>query len=340
MLRVPRLARVAFSMLRYRAALTLWIFFLLGAARHGGAGTLTLKEGAGLLTLALGYLSATTVNDVCDQDVDRINHPDRWDRPLNGGRASVGELWTIHLLSSLGALAAGAIVGPGGALLAVSSLAINHAYSVRPLRLSRRTYLAPLLLTGAYVVLPYAFGAVAAGSGLGGRDAILLAALALLFTARIVLKDFRDRPGDARFGKPTLLLRRGKAFTLGVSAVAAAAGAVLLVAGIDGPWWMAGAIAVHAGLGLWALRLVARADQPAGEQFAISLAARMANGLLLSMLGYVILAGMGAPQGPRALLVLAMTGVSAASFIRLRSEPRSMTPVTLTLALPRQGGGR
>ena len=51
----------------------------------------------------------------------------------------------------------------------------------------------------------------------------------MLFVARIVLKDFRDREGDALYGKPTLLLRFGKDATCAVSLAALLAGNCLLL---------------------------------------------------------------------------------------------------------------
>jgi 4-hydroxybenzoate polyprenyltransferase len=59
-----------------------------------------------------------------------------------------------------------------------------------------------------------------------------MAALYLLFAGRIVLKDFRDRVGDAAYGKPTFLLLYGKRATCLVSAGAICAGDALLVAAL------------------------------------------------------------------------------------------------------------
>jgi hypothetical protein len=67
----------------------------------------------------------------------------------------------------------------------------------------------------------------------GRSYAQLVGGLFVLFFARIILKDLRDRLGDARFGKPTLLLRIGKRATCAVSMAGAAQGTAVLIAGLS-----------------------------------------------------------------------------------------------------------
>jgi 4-hydroxybenzoate polyprenyltransferase len=67
-------AALFLRMLRWRVAVTLWFFLLIGAAAQG-----PLKPSIAFLFAALSlsasYVVATTVNDIADRDVDRINHP-------------------------------------------------------------------------------------------------------------------------------------------------------------------------------------------------------------------------------------------------------------------------
>lgn len=65
------------------------------------------------LTLALGasYVAATTVNDISDEEIDKINHPAGRGRPLVHGEATPADLWRLNLLSAGVALAAGTYVG-------------------------------------------------------------------------------------------------------------------------------------------------------------------------------------------------------------------------------------
>ena len=216
-------------MLRYRVASMLWMFMLVGAAGHGGLEQPSPRLGWVALLLAATYVAATTANDVADREIDLVNHPRDRGRPLVSGEAEPLDLWLVHAAAV--ALAAGAAAAAGDAALALGalSLAIAWTYSLRPLVLSHRTYLAHLCLAVAYVAIPYALGLAAAGARPGRRDVLLGAGLLAVFLARIVLKDFRDREGDARFGKPTLLLRLGKPATCAVSAASLAAGDVLLL---------------------------------------------------------------------------------------------------------------
>ena len=59
-----------------------------------------------------------------------------------------------------------------------------------------------------------------------------MAALYLLFVGRIVLKDFRDREGDAAYGKSTFLLKCGKPATCLASFGAVCAGDALLASAL------------------------------------------------------------------------------------------------------------
>jgi 4-hydroxybenzoate polyprenyltransferase len=200
------------------------------------------------------------------------------------------------------------------------SLVINMIYSMPPVRLSRRTFLAPLILCVAYVLLPYWLGVVAAGQALTSGDIPLLAAFMVLFLARINLKDFRDRAGDARFGKPTFVLRYGKRAACAVSITAALTGNALLLVALAPEWWALAAIEVQMAAGLYALLMLWRVDGQIDELFAIGLAARMANGVLLSVLALLTMHALGAAPTDIALLLLLIAGVSCSSFVSLATR--------------------
>jgi 4-hydroxybenzoate polyprenyltransferase len=150
-----------------------------------------------------------------------------------------------------------------------------------------------------------------------------MAALYLLFAGRIVLKDFRDREGDAAYGKPTFLLKYGKRATCLVSAGAICAGDALLVAVLAERWWLWVAALLQpyvasVMLMLYRLYLVnGRRD----EQLAIGVGARMGNGLLATLLGILILANHGADWIPQLTFSLALMAFYMLAFIDFLRHP-------------------
>jgi len=217
----------------------------------------------------------------------------------------------LCVLAGVIALVTAAPLGRAGFALIAASLGISQAYSARPLRMSYRLGGAPPLLAAAYVLVPYALGIVAARGDLRHTVSALTLALLLLFTARIVLKDFRDRAGDAQFGKATLLLRWGKTATCAVSGAGlAAADAVFLVA-VDGAVW---ALLQPFVMGIaWMLLQLWRADEPVREQVAIGIGARLGNGLLLTTLAWLVTGGIAAAAFVAAVFLI--------SFASLASQP-------------------
>ncbi|MQA85242.1 MAG: hypothetical protein GEV03_11610 [Streptosporangiales bacterium] len=316
-----RHALLWWTMLRYRVAVMLWLFLLLGTARHGGLVHLDLADLLATCALGAAYVSATTVNDIADREIDAINHPDSRGRPLVTGRASERELYVVHGGSAVLALALAAGVGWTAVLIVLASLLVGHAYSLPPLRLSYRTFLAPVTLAVAYVLLPYLLGVTVAGGRPGEGDRLFVAALLLLFVGRIVVKDFRDRRGDAAHGKPTLLLRFGKGSTCLVSGAAVAAGNVLLLLALRPHPAVATLLELFlAGVYLMLWRLW-RATSHDAEQLCIGVAAKMGNGLLITVLGLLALASADAAFRDQLLFGLSMAAVFGASFVVLLTRP-------------------
>jgi 4-hydroxybenzoate polyprenyltransferase len=317
---VTRTARLFIRMLRWRVATTLWAFLLLGAAAQG-----PLRPSVGLLLAAIAlsasYVVATTANDVADQHIDRVNHPLDAGRPLVTGDASEGDLWRTNAVAAPVAIIAAALAGAPTLGLTAASLAIGYAYSLRPIRLSYRTWAAPVALAAAYVLVPYGLGMLAAGGRIDTTDGQLAAALYMLFVARINLKDFRDRDGDAAFGKPTLLLAYGKTTTCAVSLVAVLAGCALLVLALGAHPGLAVIVALFAAAILWMLRVLLHADDARSEQIAIGTGAKMGNGLLASALAWLLLGSTGAPDGMR-VLALAFLALVFGTVFRVMTSGR------------------
>jgi 4-hydroxybenzoate polyprenyltransferase len=209
------------------------------------------------------------------------------------GIASKRDLWAVFSLSALAAvllpIASEAI---GVAALVATSVAVGMIYSLPPFVLSHRTYLAPIALTVAYVGIPYCVGVVAVGGVPGPSDGPMMCALCLLFLGRIVLKDFRDREGDAAYGKPTFLLRYGKRATCLLSATCVCAADAVLIHTLTASfgWWLTLIAQLYVlGVAAMLLRIYA-ADDRRAEQVSIGVGARVGNGLLLLLLGVSLLA--------------------------------------------------
>lgn len=295
-------ATLFLCMVRWRVAVTLWLFLLIGAAAQG-----PLRPGIALVlaavSLSASYVVATTVNDIADRDVDLINHPRDPGRPLVTGSATERDLWRTNAVAAPIALVAAAIAGAPVLAVSAASLAIGYGYSLGPVRLSYRTWLAPAVLSVAYAVVPYALGSFAAGGSIGSVDVLLCGALYLLFVSRITLKDFRDRAGDRAYGKPTLLLAHGKRVTCVVSGLALLAGCAVLVLALGGHPGVVAIVALFAAAILSMLRRLWRTPDPRGEQIAIGMGAKLGNGLLACTLAWLVLDAAGIPEEMRMLVL-------------------------------------
>lgn len=314
------LPSLSLRLLRFRVAAMVWTFMLLGAAWPDGLPAFSVDLLWAALALAASYVAATSVNDIADAEVDRINHPGDRARPLVTGDARERDLWRLHGLACAVALLAAAPLGWTAVGVVAASLAVGIAYSLPPLRVSYRTWLAPLLLSVAYVPVPFALGALAAGRGPGDAGG-LVAALSLLFLARILLKDYRDREGDARYGKPTLLLRFGSTATCAASLGALVAANLLLLVALEPPPGLAVPLeALLVGVAVMLHRLH-RARDTRGEQVAIGLGARLGNGILLCLLAWLVLGGEDASDAARAGFVCGLAALFLASTAALAARP-------------------
>ena len=318
---MTRLPALYVVMLRYRVAAMVALFLLLGAARAGPL-HLGVRYLLAAIALASSYVAATALNDLADEAIDKVNHPRDAGRPLVEGTATRRDLLVLHVLASAAALLAAVPLGLRGVGLLGAALLVSQIYSARPVRLSYRVAGAPLTLGFAYVLIPYCLGIVAARGSLRAVESALPLALLLLFCARIVLKDFRDREGDALYGKPTVLLRFGKTATCALSLCALVAGDAVLAAALSPvlflivqPFLLAIASMLRA---LW------RAPDGHAEQIAIGIGARMGNGLLLVVLAWLVVDANGASSSQASVLAGALSGLFCLSFAQLLARPNEI----------------
>jgi 4-hydroxybenzoate polyprenyltransferase len=307
-------------MVRPRAAITMWTFLVIGLARHAGP-TISTDLVWATIALAASYAVATSMNDIADVQIDRTNGLRDASRPLATGTASVADVrWTAATAGTIAIAAALPLGAPGLAVIGLC-LAVDLAYSATPARVSRRWTLAPIALTVAYVALPYLLGIVVAHGAWDAADLPLVAGLCVLFFARIILKDVRDRLGDAAHGKQTLLLRLGKDTTCVVSIVAAAVGIVVIVLAIRPPAPVVVAIAFDAAAIVWMLARLRVTTDPTAELVTIGTAARAGNAVLVAVIAWLLLSAQDAPPMQASLVVATLTAVAAVGFLDLALKP-------------------
>jgi 4-hydroxybenzoate polyprenyltransferase len=275
-------------MLRYRAASLLVLFFLLAPALHGRLQGLRWQFVDGVLVLFASYVVATCLNDVFDFEVERVNHPGAKERPLVTGAASPRRLVVMAVVLALLSIVLAALIGPLALCAVAVSLCINVLYSAPPVRLCSRPLAAAPVLAFAYIGVPYAIGLGSAGAALEARDLQVVAALLLLFAGRMLLKDFRDRRGDALFGKRTFLLVHGKGATIAAVLICVLAGDALLAGVLPSPVLIA---VVQGYFAVIAFELYRLAKSGPGEEelAAIARGARMGNAVILTWLGWSLL---------------------------------------------------
>lgn len=312
--------RITATMLRYRVASLLLPFLLLAPALHGRLQSFRWSFVAGLIALCGSYVVATCLNDVFDLEVDRINHPNAVDRPLVTGQATSRQLLLIAAVVAVVALAASLFTGPLGVAAISISLLLNVAYSVPPVRLCARAGAAAPVLAFAYVALPYGIGLAAAGLVPDWFDARVVACFMVLFCGRMLLKDFRDRRGDAAFGKRTFLLTYGKRTTLVVVGSCIVVGDALLLTVLPSNPVLIAAIESYFVAILLQLRRLWEAETLDDERVAIALGARMGNAVVLTLLGFVLLGAAGATGAELALLVLVFAAMFWLSFAYLATR--------------------
>ncbi len=316
---------ILFTLLRYRVALMLLIFFLFGLVTHTHNLEFDVRYILAALSLSFSYIAATSINDIVDVKVDMINHPKGLERPLISGQATRKDMLLGHIVACILALSCALLIGGNAILIIAVSLLVNYLYSVPPFQISYKTYFAPLLLAIAYVFIPYWLGVDIALSKFGESDIILLGILLLLFCGRIVLKDFRDREGDKKYGKPTLILTHGKVATILISAVFVFLGNILLYFYINNRNYLYLLFLEFFFLGIYyQLYRLWKAIGVKEELLVIGLGAKVANGLLLTLLGLVLLQSSVAKENDILLFLLTMIVFYGIAFLYMKRDSKKL----------------
>ncbi len=276
-------------MLRPNVAYILLIFAALGMAQGGYVQHFAWQSLAVVIIIAAWYVNATTVNDLADYEIDRINLKGVAERPLANKRVSRGQILRLNVFSAILALAGGFLVDVRIGLLSVVCLLANYLYSTTPAKISHRGALAPLLLPAGYVAFPYLIGAWSLGESITHDGWLLLLALYVSFIGRIILKDFRDVKGDAAFGKRTFILRHGRKATCLASAFCLTAGSLILATIVPYRAEVLVPLLALLGCSLSGLRLLYAAHGRKREQIIIGSIVKAASGAVIIVLAVILM---------------------------------------------------
>lgn len=276
-----RRLRLILLMVRPAVAWLFAVYAAIGLATtgHGEDRWLLLR----VLVVVLGFLMfSVACNDLADERIDAVNLAGDRHRPLVTGTGARLEMLIIGLAGAALAIGVAASLGWPVLVTLLAGLALSAGYSVPPVRVADRGVFASLLLPACYVAAPFLVGHFSAAPGLTSRDLLLLAGLYLTFIGRILLKDFRDVRGDALFGKRTFLVRHGRRWTCGFSAMCLVAGCAILLVGIPQPSTaLVAAYAVGTVVMVVALAVLSTDPGPRRDEAVIATIAIIGRGMLV-----------------------------------------------------------
>jgi 4-hydroxybenzoate polyprenyltransferase len=290
-----RRLRLVLIVARPPVALLLGLYAAIGLAQagHGEDRLLLLRV---LVVVCCLLLFSVACNDIADQEIDRVNLAGNRGRPLVTGAGGPAELVVIGSVAAMIALVVAATLGWWVTGVAAAGLLLSACYSLRPVRVADRGVAASLLLPACYVAVPYLVGYLATGVAVRPSTPALLAGLYIGFIGRILLKDFRDVRGDALFGKRTFLVRHGRRWTCGFSAVCLTVGGAVLLLAVPAPTpaLVAGYVLGVAAV-LVSLRMLAADPGHRREEALIAAIAIVGRGMLLLVLAHLAMTHAGWP---------------------------------------------
>ena len=202
-------------MARLRTLLVVALFALLGVYATGISADKNLFILIAVLVIeTTWYINGTCINDIADEEIDKINLKNAPSRPLINNKATKKELYNIAIITGVVSLAVAAFLNHTAVVLTSFGLVLNYVYSMPPFKLSYRGAVAIIILPVGYVLLPFLLAATSVHGTFTATTFLLLAGSYIAFMGRILLKDFRDVKGDRKFGKRTFLVRYGTKATI------------------------------------------------------------------------------------------------------------------------------
>lgn len=213
---------------RIKTVIVIYLFFIIGYLTPSANYSFNIKWIVGFVAILAWYVNATAINDLADEEIDKINLKNDNERPLLDNSKNRQAVRIIYYSSIILTVAICFLLGYGAVFLAIGMLVLNYIYSMPPIRISYRGIWAPLMLPIGYVFYPFMLGFLANGANWQSIYFVLLAGLYLAFVGRLLLKDYRDVKGDKKFGKLTFLVRHGNKTTALTSATCWFLGASLV----------------------------------------------------------------------------------------------------------------
>ncbi len=246
------------------------------------------------IVLAGWYIFSTSVNDISDEEIDKINLAGNKERPLANHQVSRAYLGRLATVAAALATVAALFISPVAAIMTAAALLLSYIYSFPPIRLAKRGILAPLSLPIGYILFPLLLTVQVNKGALNGNYLLLGAALYVSFIGRIILKDFRDVKGDSQFGKRTFIVRHGGPATCLVSALAWLVGDGLIILRFKHNLLFLGLCQVYVVTIFYFLSRLAQEHALKRQILYVGLVGRLGNGVALLLLA--LLYGQLQPQ--------------------------------------------
>jgi 4-hydroxybenzoate polyprenyltransferase len=258
-----------------------------------------------LVAIMLGalYASATSFNDVADEEVDKVNLANDVSRPLVTTNVTSQQLKRLGVICILVSAIAALLVSPFYLLFVLVGALISLLYSLPPVQISHRGFFATLWLPISYVILPFLAGGLLQGS-LTKLSLQVLLTMYVCFIGRILLKDFRDYEGDKKFDKRNFLVRHGPINTCKASALAWVAGDIIFLVTLAKTFPVLGLlIQPIIGLILYGLYLLSKEANYSRVLLEVLFIGRLGNAIALALLAALSLQAFAYPDIQKNLVV-------------------------------------
>jgi geranylgeranylglycerol-phosphate geranylgeranyltransferase len=157
------------------------------------------------ISAALTAAAGNVINDICDKESDKINHPER---PLAKGVISDKNAWAEYFILSILAILISAFINQVAFAIVTLTSILLYLYSIRLKRVPLLGNFIVAYLTG----LAFVYGGVAVNNV---NDALIPAVFAFMINLiRELIKDIEDIEGDKKVGLVSFPIKFGTKVTI------------------------------------------------------------------------------------------------------------------------------